>query len=242
MDLGNIFKKKKSKKKKTAKTAKKTTKKKTQGSQKKETGMQESELEIDRDEWPIKATAIVEILGSPKDHVIKTMDSYIEKMKKEKNIKILEAKKSKVEQKEKLFSIFADIEMLAKTPSNIVDYCFDYMPSSIELIEPENVKFNSHEFSNFFNDLQARLHQLDMIVKKLRAENKVLNQNAHFILRNNILLSLREKPKDLATISKNIGIPEDKTKVFLDSLVKQGFVNLEKDKYKLNSNKVSFSE
>ncbi len=242
MPLRKIFgKKEKSKKKK--KTAKKPAKKKAgKKKESKQPSKREPEMDIDRDEWPIRAVAIVEILGAPKEHVVETMNKYVEKMKKEKNLKIIDTKISEVEQKEKLFTVFAEVEMLAKTPSNIVDYCFDYMPSSIELLEPENVKFNSHQFSNFFNDLQAKLHQLDMIVKKLRAENKVLHQNANFILRNNVLLSLKEKPKGLATISKNIGLPEEKTKVFLDALVKQGFINLKNNKYSLNKEKVSFSE
>ncbi len=152
--------------------------------------------EIDREVWPVRSVAIVEILGAPKEYVIETMNSYVAKIKKEKDINVLSATISAPDQKDKMFAIFAEIEMLTKTPSRIVDFCFDYMPSSIELLEPEDIKFNSHQFSNFFNDLQARLHSLDMLVKNLRAENKVLNDNAHFLLRNNILLSLKEKEKD----------------------------------------------
>jgi len=200
------------------------------------------ELEIDREIWPIKAVAIVEILGAPKEYVTETMDNYIEKMKNEKDLMIFNVKKSDIAQKEKLFTIFAEIEMFAKKPSRLVDFCFDYMPSSIEIIEPDKIFFTTADFSNFFNDLQARLHNLDMLVKNLRAENELLSKNAHLILRNNILLSLKEKEKDLATISRNIGIPEEKTKVFLDALVKQGFINFNKNKYSINKQKVSFSE
>lgn len=202
----------------------------------------ESLLEIDRDKWPFRASAIVEIVGKPKEHVESTMSLYLEKMKKEKDIRVLIADVSEPEEKNGYFSIFAEIELLAKTPSRIVDYCFDYMPSSIELLEPEKIRFNSHEFSNFFNDLQARLHQLDMLVKKLRAENRVLNQNAHFILRNNILLALRENDKELGAIAKNIGLPDEKAKLFLDALVKQGFIKENKNKYSLNRERVKFSE
>jgi hypothetical protein len=239
MGLFDIFGKGKKAKKpaRVQKKAEKAPKKKEEKKQKKT-----SELEIDRDIWPIKAVAIVEILGAPKEHVVETMNSYVEKMKKEKDLIISNVSISDVEPKEKLFSTFAEIELFAKAPPRIVDFCFDYMTSSIELLEPLDVKFTSHQFSNFFNDLQARLHNLDMLVKKLRMENDVLNKNAHFILRNNILLSLREKEKDLATISRNIGIAEEKTKDFLDALVKQGILMVRNSKYSLNKNKVKFSE
>jgi len=223
------------------KNIKKPAKKASQKREEKKQGS-DSILEIDRDKWPIKAVAIVEIMGKPREHVEETMRLYIEKMKKEKDIKMTSADISGAEEKEGYFSTFAEVEFLAKTPSRVADYCFDYMPSSIELVEPDSIRFDSHQLSNFFNDLQARLHKLDMLVKKLRAENEVLHQNANFILRNNILLSLKEKEKDLAAISKNIGIPEEKTKLFLDALVKQGFVSEKKKKYSLNEKRVTFSE
>jgi len=232
------------KKRKKAKKPAKKAEKKPEKTRKEEKAKASSHaaLEIDREIWPIKAVAIVEILGAPKEYVLEALNAYIEKMKKEKEIMILDVEKSEVEQKDKLFSIFAEIGILAQKPSRLVDYCFDYMPSSIEIIEPESIKFSTYGLSNFFNDLQARLHNLDMIVKNLRAENEILSKNAHLILRNNILLSLREAEKDLASIAKNIGIAEEKTKAFLDALVKQGFINIKKNKYSLNKEKVKFSE
>ncbi|MEM4336953.1 MAG: hypothetical protein QXG86_03035 [Candidatus Woesearchaeota archaeon] len=218
------------------------TKQKKEKTQKIGEEIKEKTEEIDRSIWPIKVTAVIEILGAPEDYVKQTMHSYLEKLKNEKDLKTKILFISPAEPKEKLFSIYSEVELLAKKPSRIVDFCFDYMPSSVELIEPPNITFDAHSFSNFFNDLQARLHNLDMLVKNLTAENKLLNQNAHLILRNNILLSLKEKDKDLKTISKNIGIPEEKTKIFLDALVQKGFIIFKKGKYSLNREKVTFSE
>ena len=237
MVFENIFRKKKQKK---AEKPAKTSGKKIKKPEKKE--KRAIAEEIDRDIWQIKAVAIIEILGAPEEHVKKTMDAYLGKLKNEKDLKTSIINISDAEQKDKLFSIYAEVELFAKKPSRIVDFCFDYMPSSIELLEPESIKFDSHSFSNFFNDLQARLHNMDMLVKNLTAENKILNQNAHLILRNNILLSLREKDRDLKAISSNIGIPEEKTKIFLDALVEKGFLILKKGKYSLNKEKVKFSD
>ena len=232
MVFDKIFgKKKASKKKKNGVKAKKPEKKKSRAAE-----------EIDRDIYAIKAVAIIEILGAPMDYVKKTMENYLEKLGDENDLKINVVHISKPEQKDKFFSIYAEVELFVKKPSRIVDFCFDYMPSSIELLEPEHISFDSHSFSNFFNDLQARLHRLDMTVKNLTAENRLLNQNAHLILRNNILLSLKEKEKDLKTIARNIGIQEEKTKEFLDALVEKGFIIFKSGKYSLNKEKVTFSE
>jgi len=234
MVFGKLFGKKKSGKTKNRQAEKEAKAKKEK--------KQEPAFEIDTDVWKIKAVAIIEILGAPVEHVKQTMAAYLEKLKNEKDLKSSILKVSEPEQKDKFFSTYAEVELFAKKPSRIVDFCFDYMPSSIELLEPSEVKFDSHSFSNFFNDLQARLHSLDMLVKNLTAENKLLNQNAHFILRNNILLSLKDKEKDLKTVARNIGIPEEKTKIFLDALVQKGFLLLKKNKYSVNKEKVKFSE
>lgn len=244
--LFNIFMGLFGKKKTEKKTEKKTTKKKDnkvdKKSKSKTADSSSKMLSLDRDEWPIKFTAIIEILGAPKEHVEETMAKYIEKIKSEKTVKLVGSEISEAEQKDKFFSQFAEIELLVKNTDGVIVFCFNYMPSSIEIMEPETIKFNSHQLSGFFNDLQGRLHQLDMLVKNLRAENKILSDNSKFILRNNILLSLKDKDKDLATISKNIGLPEEKSKAFLDQLVKQGFINENKDKYSLNKERVSFSD
>ena len=234
MVFENIFGKKKFKKaKKIAKKSAvaKKTKKQIQPSEDIDTGI-----------WSIKAVSIIEILGAPEEHVKKTMDAYLERLKKEKDLKVKVKHISKVEPKDKFFSTYAEVELLAKKPSRLVDFCFDYMPSSIELIEPEHLNFDSHSFSNFFNDLQARLHYLDMMVKNLTAENMKLRENSEFIVRNTILVLLKEKDKDLETISKNIGIPKEATKNFLEKWVKQGFIFLKNGKYSLNRQKVRFSE
>lgn len=244
MGFLNIFGKEKKVKKadKKPKKVEKTVKKAPKKELAKAPAKKVNVLEIDRGIWSIKAAAIIEILGAPKEYVVETLHAYIDKLKKEKDMIVTNETISEVEQKEKLFTVFAEIEFLAKTPSRIVDFCFDYMPSSIEIMEPEAIRFEANKFSNFMNDLQARLHQLDMLVKNLRAENKRLSENSTLILRNNILISLKEKEKDLPGISKTIGIDEENTKKFLDALVKQGIILLKNGKYSLNKAKVKFSE
>ena len=56
------------------------------------------------------------------------------------------------------------------------EICFDFMPSVIEIIEPLDLKFESKDYEDFMNDLLARLHQYDFVVKNLRAENMMLKK------------------------------------------------------------------
>ena len=179
----------------------------------------------------IRAKAVIELLGAPKEYIQETIKAYITKIVKEKDLKIAQSHVAEVEPKEKLFATFAELEIIFKNPQKLIDFCFDYMPSSLEIIEPEQLTFASRVMTNLLNDMQGRLHTIDMRLKNIIAENQILSKNAHLILRNNIMLSLREKEKTLKEISKNIGIPEEKTKIFLDALVARKLIKKKGEKY-----------
>jgi hypothetical protein len=189
---------------------------------------------IEEDEGPkIRCKIIIEILGAPKEHVEKTLKDYLEMMKKSKDFKIVDEFVSEAEQKEKFFGAFAELEIVFKSTSKIIEFCFDYMPSSIEIIEPDELRFKAREMANMLNDLQARLHKLDMLVKNTRAENALLTKNANAILRNNILLVLKTGDKNLKELSKKIGLTEESAKNFLEELIKQKYIKKKGDKYVL---------
>ncbi|MBU1111303.1 MAG: hypothetical protein KJ896_00870 [Nanoarchaeota archaeon] len=117
---------------------------------------------------------IIEIAGYPKEHIENTMKGVVNKVRNEK--KVLNYKIYEAEQKEKLYSTFAEIEIEIKDFDEFVGICFDYMPSSVEILKPDKFNLNSKDFENFVNDLLAKLHQYDMIIKNLKAQNMVLNK------------------------------------------------------------------
>ena len=43
------------------------------------------------------------------------------------------------------------------------------MPSSLEILEPKGLRLETNQFAGLINDLLARLHQIDMVLKGLRA-------------------------------------------------------------------------
>jgi len=181
----------------------------------------------------IRVKAVIELLGAPKEYIEKTIRAYVDKIAKEKGLKLVNKYIAEAQPQGKLFVTFTELELLFKSPTKLIDFCFDFMPASVEIIEPEKISFEAREITNMLNDMQARIHTIDMRLKNLIAENKILNKNAHLILRNNILLSLREREKTLDEIAKNIGIPEEKTKIFLDSMIAKRLIKKEGDKYSL---------
>ncbi|MFC1727860.1 hypothetical protein ACFLZ7_00135 [Nanoarchaeota archaeon] len=185
------------------------------------------------EEGRILCRTIIEMLGKPKEYIVDTLKSYVDKIKQNKDIEIVNEEMSEAVEQEGLFSVFVEIEAWFKNSVTVMDFCFDYMPSSIEIIDPEKLTYTSNQITNLFNDLQARLHTVDMMLKNTVQENKILRKNAGALLRNNILMSLKEKSKKIEEISKKVGIPKEQLKAFLDKTIKEGHIKETKGTYSI---------
>ena len=126
----------------------------------------------------ILARVVVEVAGFPKEHIEQVMEKIAEKIKE--NFEVVKSEIfESVELKDKMagfWSIFSEIERKFEDINAITVFCFEYMPSSMEILEPENLNFQSTEIAGFLNDLLARLHEYDMVVKNLQAENMMLKK------------------------------------------------------------------
>ena len=126
----------------------------------------------------IFARVVIEVAGFPKEHIEEVMKKVIDKVKENFEISKSEIFES-VELKDKMagfWSVFSEIELKFDDINAITVFCFEYMPSSIEILEPEELKFDAMNFGGFLNDLLARLHEYDMVVKNLQAENMVMKK------------------------------------------------------------------
>lgn len=123
----------------------------------------------------IRIKIILEMVGGPKDYLESALKSLIAKLKE--HYKVVDEKVHEaIETKEPkgLWSTFAEVELLLEGIDSLVSLCFDYMPSSIDILEPLNFNVKAKDLMDMLNDLTARLHQYDMFIKNLRAENMLL--------------------------------------------------------------------
>ncbi len=212
----------------------------------------------EKKENAIVFNAVIRVLGSPKEHVKKTLEGFVDILKKNSDYKTLSTKVSKIEKvkpKEKeelkepkeveLYAGYVDLEIGTNKKERIFDFCFNFMPISIEVVKPMDIVFSANEISRFLTDVQGRVHEidwnlkmeksanilLDKINKELKQKREVMTQNLIQMLQNNIHLALKEKAKDIKEISKNIGIPEDQIKPFLDRMIESKELVLENGKY-----------
>ncbi len=126
----------------------------------------------------IKVKAIIEIAGFPKENVELTMVKVVETLKKNFKLEkqqVYEAVALK-DKMEGFWSTFCEVDLNFKDINELVIFCFDFMPSSIEILSPQELNFKDIEMGNFLNDLLSRLHQYDMIVKNLTASNEIMKR------------------------------------------------------------------
>ena len=124
----------------------------------------------------IVARLVIEVLGSPEEHVKDTMIKIIDLIKEEKGVKLLRETTYATEKVESLWSTFSDIEIEVVDIEMLSNMAFKYMPSSVEILEPFTLSMESSSLSSVFNDVMAKIHDYDMIVKKLNAELLLRNR------------------------------------------------------------------
>jgi DNA repair exonuclease SbcCD ATPase subunit len=191
----------------------------------------------------ILCRVVIEVLGKPKEHVEKAMQSYIEKIKKDEKLKVLREEFAEVKKQESEFwATFTELEMEIEDVQNLIGFCFDYMPSVVEILNPSKIEMSDKGFSDFFSDLQARLHQVDMVAKQVKMENNSLKMNMGKLLRNYLTILLGKNALTLEQLSRFTGVTKDILGDYLDKLLDEGLVRMENEIYSLNQEKLKKKE
>ena len=136
-----------------------------------------------------------------------------------------------------LWMAFVELEVRTSQVANIIDFCFDHMPSLIEIIEPEELKLSGLDVSSFLNDLQAKLHSVDMLAKQMKMENQLLNRSLSALLSNYITLLLQKSNLNAEQLTKLTGVSQDILEDFLDRLIDQGKIDMKEGIYFLKEEK-----
>ena len=212
----------------------------------------------------IRCRTIIEVLGKPKEHVEKSLREYVQHIREDSELVVLNEEYSEAKEIEKhaanhpeerqqnkiahmasddasekdkksnnLWSQFVELDLVVKGTQKLISFCFEYMPSSIEVAKPESLGMTSRELSSFLNDLQARLHNVDMVVKQLKAENDFLRLNMNAIIHNAILICLKMSKLSLEQLSQVTGLDKKELEAFIDKLLKDNKIKKENELYSL---------
>jgi hypothetical protein len=125
----------------------------------------------------LRCHLVFEVIGNPADFIEKALEGVIENLGKEKGLSMISSNLQKARQyqnQENLFSAFAELEILIESFKRFIELIFDFMPSSVEIFEPEEFKVKISDCNSFLNDLAVRLHQYDITLRKVMLERGVL--------------------------------------------------------------------
>lgn len=177
---------------------------------------------------PIVGRFIIEILGAPKEYIEKALKEHIEKIKND-GVDVRAETFEEPVQKDELWTQFVELEAAFPNATELLNFCFDSMPSSVELLSPEKMSLETKDFEGFLNDFQAKLHHVDMMIKNLQAQKNVLDRNTINILHNFMLYACETKPYKLEELSKLLGLGEKELKPFVEQLVEKGALKKRED-------------
>ena len=130
--------------------------------------------------------AVIEVLGKPKEHVNDSLQNYIKNLKENERYQVTNEEYAEIKKQEEqgMWAAFAELDVKADKIEDLIAFCFDYMPSVIEIIEPKEFNLVDNDLSSFLNDLQARLHHVDMLTKRMKMETDNLKINTSSLLKN----------------------------------------------------------
>lgn len=170
----------------------------------------------------IKARCILDILGAPKEYIVKQLTEHIQALEDDKGLTVISKEVEEPQEKGKLFTTFAELELEFEKPQALLDFCFDSMPSSVEITAPEQIILPTNELSGLLNDFQAKLHQTETVVNELKTEKALLDMNATNVFRNFIKYALEQKPQTSQELCQIMGVKENQIIPFLTAIEKNG--------------------
>jgi len=117
----------------------------------------------------VRAIMIVEMAGRPAEHLSAALEKHIGVLNEVTDIEVHSIKLSKpneIEMKtenvgDKMWTAFAEADFECKSFSRLSDTMFDFMPSSVEVIEPSKVTLDMNEATSLLNNISGRMHRYD---------------------------------------------------------------------------------
>jgi len=191
--------------------------------------MEQKEIKLKIADGYILARVTFELLGSPKAHIEKALKGYLENIKKDSRIIFVKEEHGEAKETEgKLWATFAEVELLIKDLETLTWLSINFMPASIEIIEPENLSFKNRNLQNWLNDLLSKLHEINTIVVAKKSQQQSMVRGMNTLIKNSILISL-DKPKSAKEIGEKIGIDQKQLTPFFEAMIKEKLL-VEKDK------------
>ncbi|MFT4244186.1 MAG: hypothetical protein ACMXYB_01880 [Candidatus Woesearchaeota archaeon] len=123
--------------------------------------------------------AIIDIAGKPSEVVSKTLDQVLNKLEKEENatvIDVIKAEPDLQDEKSGMYTAFLEVELEFLNIRYAMNFIIEYLPTSVEIIEPNSVKVSNEQLTEVLNDMaHFQIKNLNEN-HKLKAHNHILQK------------------------------------------------------------------
>lgn len=194
--------------------------------------MNNKEIQQKVAEGYIHINVIYEIVGNPKEYVSKALDTVLDKIKQQKEIIVLSEEKGTTEDAGGgMWGTYCEAEMLVKNLTTLSWLSFNFMPASIEIKAPAKLVIKDKEMTDFMGDLISQLHEANKNIVQANSTNMTMLKNINALLRNLVLVSLKQGDKSAAELGKEAGIQTKDLDPLLEAMVKEKTVEKKGNKY-----------
>jgi hypothetical protein len=127
----------------------------------------------------VRAVMIVEMAGRPAEHVKKSLEKHVGQIgnfsyTEVHSIKVSEPRE--IEDSNGVYTSFAEIDFETDGLPNLANVVFDFMPSSLEIVEPAKITLSMQDATNLLNNVSGRMHRYDEIAKIAKFKIRQLNE------------------------------------------------------------------
>jgi len=123
----------------------------------------------------LKIRATIEAIGRPKELVTQALKDVVKEIKERHEV-INEDYSQPKKTSKTLFTAFVELTLTLDSYPALCGFVIDYMPTLIEVLEPDEIKMDFGELEEGINELINTIHTLDKQVKVLSAQNLLLQQ------------------------------------------------------------------
>ena len=197
--------------------------------------MEQKEISRKVNDGGILGSLILEVVGKPKEYVDQTIDKILTKLKGEAKVTIVKTNKQETKELEgKIFSGFIEVEVVTETFQKFLDVCYEYGPTSIEIMEPQKYEMDTKSISGVLNDVVTRAHSSTAHLREALAKIDILDRNAINLMKRGVLVIVEKEPQEINYIAEKLGLAKDKAEEFLKMFEKEGLIKLENTKCSIN--------
>jgi hypothetical protein len=197
-------------------------------------------------EEKLKANMILEIMGRPPEHVKESLNTIVVKMGSEKGTNVVDKKyhdPKPIEEKnvKDLFVAFAEVGVEFDSLTHFLSVIMGYMPSNVEVYEPEKFKLNSSDVNEMSNFLMGKLHRYDEMAKRLIGERDILIRQLEYIRRGGKVEDLEKefRVKNVGKENGEVRKVKDNEGEGVDKKSAGGEEKIEGNENKMDSTKVA---